>query len=220
MHERVKQLKLKFSGIAIITAAVIFISGCSFSNGPQSKIKSDLKQTTKIERQAFIKNAQLNAMMQQEKDLFEEIIKQRDNNASKVKKLSTKAIDSAKKRKKTLLSEKAQIEKSQKLMKDAKEQAKQMKNGNDQAAANEMLDAYDKRIKAFGEWNDAFLTSIKGDEKLYQLLQDKSVNADQLEGQLEIVNHLYKTVSDKEKNFNQATEQFNQKKTKFYKQTD
>lgn len=201
----------------IILALIIVISGCSSANSPLSNLKDSVNQAAALDRQAVTGIVGMNKTAQEEKKLFDQIIKLGDDGEpAKTEKLSDQAIDLAGQRKSKLSAVEALVKKSGHTMDSAQVYSAQISNKKVKRSAKNMMMASNQRFQAFEKWLETYAASIKEDKQLYIMLKDKSINTDQLEGQLEKVDHLYKTVAGTEKKLNKATENFNKMKSAFF----
>ncbi len=206
----------KKSRFTAVFALFIFLTGCSTTNSPQSKIKENVIQTAALNRQAFSSIVDLNKTAQEEKKRFDQLINLKSADHAKANNLSKEAIKLAEQRKKELSGEEVLINKSRETMKNAKKRVSSIDDSQIKEAAGNMISASGERFEAIKEWHDAYLNAILEDEALYRMLGNPPVRSDQMEGQLEKVNRQYKVVAEKEKTINQLTKKFNEKKAAFF----
>lgn len=153
----------------------------------------------------------------QEKELYDQIIKQGMKEYDQIVKLSDEALDLADKRKELFEKETTSLKESEQEFAKVADLKNQLDDPELKETANDLYDIMMKRYEAHRELYTKYSESLQYDKELYQMFKNKNLPLEVLEAQINKLNDSYKKVYAANEQFNKYTEQYNEKKLSFYK---
>ncbi|WP_368857082.1 YkyA family protein [Neobacillus paridis] len=203
----------------IITVIAIFVmlSGCAKKNTTVEEIYHVLEKTVTKEKVFEQQQKPLVTLEKKEKNLYNQIIRLGLKQYDQIVKLSNEAIASVNQRKKLMDKETKSIEESEQEFKKIKPLIGKLEDPDLRKITSELADIMSKRYKAHEKLSLEYNDALKNDKKLYEMFKNKNLPLQELEGQVNKLNKIYKTISATNEEFNQLTEQYNKKKLSFYK---
>jgi hypothetical protein len=207
------------SSILIIAAAIIFIlSGCTVKKTPVEKIYVVLENVVKKEKTFGDQQEPLVSLEKEEKNLYDQIIKQGMKEYDQIGKLSDEALVLADKRKELFEKETTSMKESEQEFAKIVKLKGQLEDPALKKRANElyviMMNRYDAHRDLYKQYTEA----LNEDKELYQMFKNKNLPLEDLVAQINKLNESYKKVYAANEQFNKFTVQYNEKKLAFYKQ--
>lgn len=206
------------SRILIILAVLIFIlSGCTEKKTPVEKMYDVLENVVKKEKVFEEQQEPLVTLEKQEKELYDQIIKQGMKEYDQIVKLSDKALVLADKRKDHFEKETKSLKESEHEFSKVLDLKDQLEDPALKKMANDLYNIMMKRYEAHRDLYKQYSLSLQYDKELYQMFKNKNLPLEDLEAQINKLNDAYNKVYAANEKFNQYTDQYNEKKLSFYK---
>jgi len=196
----------------------ILLAGCG--GDPDQTIHEHMEKSVEIESNAAKDQNAIVTAEKQEKQIYEELIGQGDNQLDKIQKLSDKATKNIKKRAALIKKEKESMDESKENFAEIKGQIEKLKTDKEKQKANKMYQSMQKRFSLYASLYKAYNHSLSEENKMYKLLAKKDAKHESVVKQIEKVNASYEKLIDENKAFNDQTATYNQLKKDFYKTTD
>ena len=210
----------KYKFLLMLIAIFLFASGCSNKKSSVEKMYDVLENVVSKEKGFEEQQEPLVSLEKKEKELYDKIIGLGMKEYDEIVKLSDEAIALANQRQEHMEKETNSMKESEKEFKKVTD----IKDGLDDPAlkklANELYVIMIDRYKAHDELYMDYSEALKDDKQLYEMFKDKNLPLENLEGQVNKLNELYKKVFDANEKFNKLTEQYNDKKLAFYKKAE
>ena len=206
----------KLHNFLLLLLFTLFLGGCSFFS-PEERIYQVLEQTVKKEEDFEKQQKPLTQIENKEKELFEQIMGLGIEEMEQIKKLADEAIEFTEEREALLTKEHEAMKASKKEFEKSEKYIKKLEDKELQKEAKALYKLMEKRFETHDELYQVYNEGIKADRKLYQLLKDKSLEYEQLEGQIKKTNKIYKNLFKVNDEFNKLTDKYNQGKIEFYK---
>ncbi|MGG3466505.1 YkyA family protein [Neobacillus pocheonensis] len=210
----------KYKFLLMLIAIFLLASGCSNKKSSVEKMYDVLENVVSKEKGFEEQQEPLVSLEKKEKELYDKIIGLGMKEYDEIVKLSDEAIALANQRQE-------HMEKETKSMKESEKEFKKVtdiKDGLEDPAlkklANELYVIMIERYKAHDDLYTEYSEALKDDKQLYEMFKDKNLPLEDLEGQVNKLNDLYKKVFDTNEKFNKLTEQYNEKKLAFYKKAE
>ncbi|MBM7654137.1 YkyA family protein [Neobacillus cucumis] len=201
----------------MIIAFLYILSGCTQEKTPVEKIYDVLEKVATVEKSFKEQQEPLVTLEKQEKELYDQIIKQGMKEYDQIVKLSDQAIALADKRKQHLDKETASLNASEQEFAKVSDLEDQLDDPTLKKMVNELKSIMMKRYDAHRELYKQYSDAIQYDKELYQMFKNKNLPLEDLEAQINKLNETYKKVYTANDQFNKYTEQYNEKKLLFYK---
>ncbi len=212
-------LVLRKNGVIIfISALILIISGCVQKKTPIEKMYDVLEKVVSEEKVFEEQQEPLVSLEKKEKGIYDRIIGLGMKEYGQIVKLSDEAIASADKRKEHMEKETSSLKESEKEFGKAADIKEEFNDPALKKSADELYDIMMKRYQAHDVLYKEYSEAVKNDKDLYEMFKNKNLPLEDLEAQVTKINETYKKVFEANKNFNQLTEQYNDKKLAFYKQ--
>ncbi len=132
-------------------------------------------------------------------------------------KLSGEALKMVNERKKYMETETKSLQESEKEFKEVSPLLKDINNKKLKTKANQLYKIMIDRYKTHHNLSKEYLQGVAEDQKLYKMFKKQNVSVDSLKTQVEKVNSVYKSIYASNDQFNQLTQEYNDKKLQFYK---
>ncbi|PLS06395.1 YkyA family protein [Neobacillus cucumis] len=206
------------NNILIIFIAIIFIlSGCTEKKTPVDKMYTVLEKVAAKEKVFEEQQEPLVNLEKQEKEVYDQIIKQGMKEYDQILKLSDEALGLADQRKEHLDKETASIKESEQEFAKVADLKGKLEDPALKKKANDLYGIMMKRYEAHRELYKQYSKALQYDKELYQMFKNKNLPLEELENQINKLNEVYKKVYASNEQFNQYTVQYNEKKLSFYK---
>lgn len=206
------------SRILLIVVAIIFIlSGCAEKKTTIEKMYDVLENVVDKEKVFEQQQEPLVTLEKQEKDVYDQIIKQGMKEYDQIVKLSDEALALADKRKDRLEKETTSLKESEQEFSKVADLKGQLEDPALKELANDLYIIMMKRYEAHRELYKQYSLALQYDKELYQMFKNKNLPLEDLEAQINKLNESYKKVYAANDQFNKYTEQYNEKKLTFYK---
>ncbi|ULT58430.1 YkyA family protein [Neobacillus drentensis] len=206
------------SSIILIVVAIIFIlSGCAEKKTTIEKMYDVLENVVNKEKVFEEQQEPLVTLEKQEKEVYDQIIKQGMKEYDQIVKLSDEALALADKRKDRLDKETASLNESEQEFSKVTELKEQLEDPALKELANDLTTIMMKRYEAHRELYKQYSLALQYDKELYQMFKNKNLPLEDLEAQINKLNESYKKVYAANEQFNKYTEQYNETKLSFYK---
>ena len=192
------------------------LSGCFHMSSPEETIYTIFEETVEKEKDFKELQQPLVELEKKESAIYDQIMELGMKEFTEIKKLSDDALLNVDEREKLLLKEQATLNASQEEFEKTKENIEKIKEKELKKAANDLYILMKKRYQAHETLSGIYKEGLEADRRLYRLLKDEELEYDVLEAQIEVTNTLYAKLLEANNQFNQATEEFNEKKLAFY----
>ncbi|MEH7117004.1 YkyA family protein, partial [Neobacillus vireti] len=167
--------------LIILTVLIFILSGCTEKKTPVEKMYDVLESVVNKEKVFEEQQEPLVTLEKQEKELYDQIIKQGMKEYDQIVKLSDEALVLADKRKE-------HFEKETKSLKESEKQFSKvavLKDQLEDPALNKMaIDLYNIMMKRYGAHRDLYKQyslSLQYDKELYQMFKNKNLPLEDLE---------------------------------------
>lgn len=194
------------------------LSGCFHMKSPEETIYDIFEETVEKEKDFKELQKPLMELEKKESTIYDQIMDLGMKEFAEIKKLTDDALLNVDEREKLLLKEQAAMNASQEEFEKAKEYIEKIKEKELKKAANDLFILMKKRYQAHETLSGIYKEGLEADRRLYRLLKDEELEYDVLEAQIEVTNTLYAKLLEANNQFNEATEEFNEKKLAFYQQ--
>jgi hypothetical protein len=203
--------------LLIVIVSSTSLSGCLPREKAAEKLYSVLESVAGNEKGFEQVQDPLVQKEKKEKTLYDKIIELNTNQYNDKVKISDEALTMVNDRKKYMETETNSLQQSEKEFKKAELLINKMDDNKLKNEANQLYDLMISRYKAHQALSKEYLTGVSEDQKLYTMFKNKNASIENLEGQIEKLNSIYKNIYSANDQFNQLTQQYNAKKLKFYK---
>lgn len=210
-------LKGKWRFIIPVIAVIFILSGCLAKETPEEKMYDVLEKVVSKEKVFEEQQEPLVKLEDEEKTLYDEIIKLGMKEYDQIVKLSDKALALIDKRKEHMEKETKSIRDSEKEFKKVAKIKDEIQDKELAQLANDLYSIMTQRYQAHEVLNKNYNEALKNDKELYEMFKNKDVPLEDLESKVTQLNDNYKKVFEANENFNKLTEQYNDKKVAFYK---
>ncbi|MDQ1146873.1 hypothetical protein QE429_003700 [Bacillus sp. SORGH_AS 510] len=210
-------LKCKWCFIIPVIAVIFILSGCLAKETPEEKMYDVLEKVVSKEKVFEEQQEPLVKLEDEEKTLYDEIIKLGMKEYDQIVKLSDKALALIDKRKEHMEKETKSIRDSEKEFKKVAKIKDEIQDKKLAQLANDLHSIMTQRYQAHEVLNKYYIEALKNDKELYEMFKNKDVPLEDLETKVTQLNDNYKKVFEANENFNKLTEQYNDKKVAFYK---
>ncbi|MEH7549547.1 YkyA family protein [Neobacillus vireti] len=209
--------KGKSSILIFVTVFIFILSGCTEKKTPVDEMYNVLEDVVNKEKVFEEQQEPLVTLEKQEKELYDQIIKQGMKEYDQIVKLSDEALGLADKRKELFEKETTSLKESEQEFAKVADLKNQLDDPELKETANDLYDIMMKRYEAHRELYKKYSESLQNDKELYQMFKNKNLPLEVLEAQINKLNDSYKKVYAANEQFNKYTEQYNEKKLSFYK---
>ncbi|MDP4103384.1 MAG: YkyA family protein [Bacillota bacterium] len=203
--------------LLIVIVSSTSLSGCLPREKAAEKLYSVLESVAGNEKGFEQVQDPLVQKEKKEKTLYDKIVELNTNQYNDKVKISDEALTMVNDRKKYMETETNSLQQSEKEFKKAELLINKMDDNKLKNEANQLYDLMISRYKAHQALSKEYLTGVSEDQKLYTMFKNKNASIENLEGQIEKLNSIYKNIYSANDQFNQLTQQYNAKKLKFYK---
>ena len=206
------------SSILLIVAVFIFIlSGCTEKKTTLEKMYAVLENVVNKEKVFEEQQEPLVTLEKQEKELYDQIIKQGMKEYDQIVKLSDEALVLADKRKELLEKETTSIKESEQEFAKIAKLKSQLDDPALKEKANDLYDVMMNRYEAHRDLYKQYNEALQYDKELYQMFKNKNLPLEDLEAKINKLNEAYQKVYAANEQFNKFTVEYNEKKLLFYK---
>ncbi|MEH7414252.1 YkyA family protein, partial [Neobacillus drentensis] len=201
--------KEKSSILIVVTVIIFILSGCAEKKTPVDKMYNVLEDVVKKEKLFEEQQEPLVALEKQEKELYDQIIKQGMKEYDQIVKLSDEALDLADQRRELFEKETTSLKQSELEFEKVADLKDQLEDPTLKEMANDLYDIMMNRYEAHRELYKQYSESLQYDKELYQMFKNKDLPLEDLEAQINKLNGAYKKVYAANEKFNNYTEQYN-----------
>ncbi|MBP3041395.1 YkyA family protein [Bacillaceae bacterium Marseille-Q3522] len=196
------------------------MSGCFNQKSSEEKAYELLEKVVAEESEFEEQQDPLVELERKEKDLYNQIISLGMKEMEQVIKLSDEALDITTQRKELMDKEQESMEAAKKkfekfadIITEFEDQAELQKKAKDLNQI--MMDRYQTHDQIYSLYSEG----LQYDQQLYEMFKQENVTIDQLEEQIEKINGVYEKVFQTNEKFNDLTNQYNETKLDFYKES-
>ncbi|MGM0902551.1 MAG: YkyA family protein [Bacillota bacterium] len=175
-----------------------------------------LEEVVQIEKTFEAQQEPLVELEKKEKEIYQSIIELNMQEYDEVVRLADEAITITEKRKEHIDKERESMQESSAAFEAVPDIINEIDELELKEQATELYNLMQNRYKIHEELYNAYSDGLVNDIELYNLFKDEELTIDQLGEQIKIVNAAYEKVIDSNNQFNEVTEQYNQKKLMFY----
>ncbi|MFC4320349.1 YkyA family protein [Litchfieldia salsa] len=205
-----------FFKTVFISVLLLIIAGCSNGPTPEEEIYAVLEDVVKLEESFKEQQNPLVELEQKEKELYDEIIALSMKDFDKIVTLSKEAQSLVEERKERIDTEYESIKESKLKFDTVLESIGKLENEDLEQDAMELVDLMTNRYNSYDELYESYNEAVQFDKELYVLFQDKELEIENLQEQIDTINKSYDKVIAANEKFNDYTESYNQAKIKFY----
>jgi len=183
---------------------------------PAEEIFEKLEEVVQIEKTFEAQQTPLVELEKEEKEIYQSIIELNMQEYDEVVRLADEAITITEKRKEHIDVERQSMKESKLEFETVLDSINKIDELELKEQAMELYKLMQDRYKIHEELYNAYSEGLVNDIKLYNLFKDEELTINELGEQIKIVNTAYEEVIDLNNQFNEVTEQYNQKKLQFY----
>jgi hypothetical protein len=194
----------------------LVLSGCLNRQTPAEEMFDKLEEVVQIEKNFEAQQAPLVELEKKEKEIYQSIIDLNMQEYDEVVRLADEAISITEKRKEHIDIERESMQESKVEFETVPDIINEIDEEELKDQATELYNLMQDRYKIHEALYNAYSEGLVNDTKLYNLLKEQELTIDELGEQIKIVNAAYEEVIDLNNQFNEVTEQYNQKKLEFY----
>lgn len=204
--------------ILSIFAFSFLLTGCVSKEKTIEIMYQALENVVEAEKAFEEQQEPLVELEKQEKEIYNQIMAIGMKQHDEIVKLSDEAISIIDKRREHLQKEIDSIDDSKTEFKNAEEIRDEIDDAEQKKKATELLEIMSNRYKVHNQLAKEYSSALDNDKELYQMLKNESISYEKLEVHVTNLNTIYQKVYDKNKEFNELTAQYNEKKLEFYKE--
>lgn len=207
---RVRSLFFVLLGILFIV-----LTGCS-SQSTEEQIHNHLEEAVALEEEFENQQSVITDLESQEQEIYSQIIDLGMDDIEQIKELSSEALSIIDEREEKIELEKESIESSQKEFSNIDDLISKIEDADLKEKAEKMYEVMDNRYSVYAELNEAYLTSLEKERKLYTMLEQEDLEQKELTNHINSINETYEQVLDLNEQFNNYTVEYNALKKEFY----
>ncbi|WP_337017208.1 YkyA family protein [Oceanobacillus massiliensis] len=204
----------KLSFILLITL-IALLTACS-SQSTEEQIHSHLEEAVNLEEGFENQQGEITDLEVQEQEIYNQIIDLGMEDFEKIKELSEQALGTIDEREEKIELERESIETSKEEFVKIEDLITELDDGTAKEKAENMYEMMNKRYTAYGQLNDAYVTSLEQERELYEMLQQEDIEQETLTEQINAINESYEKVLSSNEEFNNYTMEYNELKKEFY----
>lgn len=194
----------------------ITLAACNSSDQTKEEIYNHLEEAVKKEKDFHEAQKDLVEVEKEESKLYEQMIEINMEEIDQVKDKAEKAKKLSQDRKEIMENEMESIKAGKEEFDEMVPLVEELESEEAKNQANEMVEVMENRYKSFAELHETYLSSIKSDQKLYDLLMDEELDKETLDEQVNEINQKYEEIATHQEEFNELTNEFNELKKQFY----
>lgn len=211
----VKFKKTIFFFTLLITVAIL--QACNQEPSPEEEIYSTLEKVVELEDMFKNQQKPIVKLEEKEKILYDKIISLGMKQFDEISKLSSEALTIVDEREEKINKEQESIQASQEHFKTVLSSINEMEDESLKIEAENLFGIMENRYSAYDELYNHYILAIHYDKELYIMFQQRDLTLDELENQIEEINHTYEKVMKANDIFNQYTDKYNKAKLALYK---
>ncbi|MCU9600410.1 YkyA family protein [Pallidibacillus thermolactis] len=196
---------------------ILFLSGCS--QPEEEKIYETLEAVVQLEKGFEKQQEPLVQLEEEEKAIYEKILNLGLKEIEEIQKLSDDAIALSEQRQGLIDLERESIVKAEKEFEKIKEKMNNIDEEGLKKLASELYVVMKDRYESHAKLYEQYSLGIKQDQELYHMLKDENVSLEELKDKVDKINKVYEEVYSLNERFNDLTQQYNDLKIKFYKES-
>nr|WP_285873886.1 YkyA family protein [Halalkalibacter oceani] len=204
--------------VIVLALTAALLSGCG--EKPTETVYQHLEAAVELEAPFEEQQEPLQAAEVKENELFEDIIALGISDMEKITELADEALASIDSRLAMIETEKESIERSYAEFELIKPVQDEMEDEQLSSLLEELIVAMDNRYEHYQKLYEAYVTAAKEDEALFTMLKQEDLTMEELQAQIDGVNASYEVVAKEKEQFNQYTDEYNEKKRLFYETAD
>lgn len=193
----------------------IVLTGCS-SQSTEEQIHNHLEEAVALEEEFENQQSVITDLESQEQEIYSQIIDLGMDDIEQIKELSSEALSIIDEREEKIELEKESIESSQKEFSNIDDLISKIEDADLKEKAEKMYEVMDNRYSVYAELNEAYLTSLEKERKLYTMLEKENLEQKELTNHINSINETYEQVLDLNEQFNNYTVEYNALKKEFY----
>ncbi|MBM7540435.1 YkyA family protein [Amphibacillus cookii] len=212
-------MRFKTVGLMIMILSGLLLVACS-GQSTEEAMYEHMEEAVRLEGDFVDQQQPLGELEQKEQDIYQEISELGMDEYEEIRTLAEQAIASIEERRELTEKEIASIEASKNEFEQIEPLIADLEDEALQETAHEMVEKMEERYQAFLVLHEAYQSSLDYDIALYELLMKEDLEEPEFTEQVDQVNNQYQEVIDANHAFNEATDDFNEKKREFYDQSD
>ncbi|PLR75847.1 hypothetical protein CU633_18960 [Bacillus sp. V3-13] len=201
---------------AFFSIAVVLLAGCLGQQSAPEKMYEIMEKVVSLEESFEKQQEPLLNLEKEEKELYGKIIGLGMKEYDQIVKLSDEALTMVDKREKHMEAEVKSINVSEKEFRKLEGMIKDIDDKELKKQADDLYGTMQKRYDAHRVLADNYSKGLEYDRELYEMFKQKDLTIGQLEEQVNKINATYEKVLETNEQFNVHTEDYNNKKRKFY----
>lgn len=202
--------------VFLLIYSILILSGCFNGQTPAEQLFNKLEEVVQIEKNFEAQQEPLVELEKKEKDIYQSIIDLNMQEYDEVVRLADEAISITEKRKEHIDKERESMKESKVEFESVPEIIKEIEESELRKQATELNDLMQERYRIHEELYNSYSEGLVNDAELYNLFKNEEVTIEALGQQINKVNAAYEKVMKSNEKFNEVTEQYNEKKLKFY----
>lgn len=197
---------------------IFLLSACNDST--EMKIYKHLEEAVSMENDFEEQQGSITELEKEEQEIYDSVITLSMDNFDQIKELAEQAFENIDERQDLIETENESLEESKEEVLQTEKLIEKLEDSDSQSKAQEMYEAMMSRYEAYDDLNEAYLTALKLEKELYEILQDEEADQDGLNEHLDKLNQNYEEVIETNELFNEYTANYNELKQDFYEKVD
>lgn len=214
IKREVLTIKKKF--FLFFSFILLLITGCN--DKEVTAIYEHLEKTVQLEASFATHQVSLQEAEQKESELYEQIIALHVDEHEKVSALVEEALQLVEERVQIIAQEKESMEASAAEFAYVDEYVEEV-DGQLRPLLHEVIATMEKRYEQYERLYNEYVDMIDHERILYETLKVQDVSIEEIQTKIDVVNESYERVHNEIEQFNQITDEYNDKKKKFYEAT-
>lgn len=208
----------KFFVILTVFLMIFLLSACNDST--EMKIYNHLEEAVSMENEFEDQQGSITELEKEEQEIYDDVITLSMDDFDQIKELAEQAFENIDERHALIETENESLEESKEEVLQTEDLIEKLEDSDLQNKAKEMYETMMNRYEAYADLNEAYLTALKLEKELYEILQDEEADQDGLNEHLDKLNQNYENVIETNELFNEYTANYNELKQDFYKEAD
>ena len=206
------KLNKKVTGAAVVTLSALVLSACG---SPEGSIQDQWSEAAGAEEKFPEKDEELTELAGEKQSVFENLTSYKNNEQKKIESSVKEAVSSVNERKELMEEEQEEINQAYNEAMEADEPIENLENEEMTDKAKQAQQAMKKRNEAFNGVHNAYMEAADKEIDMYESFNDKNLELEALEEDLDTINSSYEEVESYRETFNAETKAFNEAKNTF-----
>ena len=208
----------KIKIITLVFGGSLFLTGCLGQKTVEEKMYDVLEKVVSVEARFEAQQAPLLELEKEEKKLYENMVSIGIKEQEKLNKLADEAIVIVDKRKERIMEEQKSMEASEREFEKLDPLVGKLNDLELEDRVDELSEVMNQRYQIHRKLSEYYLEGLGLDTDLYKMLKSEDRPIEKLEKQIILINETYDQVLEANKQFNELTEKYNEKKISLYKE--